>query len=150
VLYNNNIRRYVLTLLSMHCSVFLPIGFLFTHCIVVLVLSPVTSALNAACLCVWVPFGHCGGTCTEVCFLFCIRVQHHMELLIRSRCESCGQIRQGFLEVFTAVDPAGTGFNDRNNKISLSQQEKSTAKYQQLKLLLSATTIKLILGTFLN
>lgn len=118
-----------MTLLSMHCSVFLPIsGFLFTHCIVVFFLSPVTSALNAACFCVRVLFGHCGGTCTEVCFLFCIRVQHHMELLIRSRCESCGPIGQGFLEVFTAVDPAGTVWTDRNNKISLSQQEKVYSK----------------------
>lgn len=54
--------------------------------------------------------------------------QHHMELLIRSRCESCGPIRQGVLEVFTAVDPAGTVWNDRNNKISLSQQEKVYSK----------------------
>lgn len=62
--------------------------------------------------------------------VFCsgIRVQHHMEFLIRSRCESCGPIRPGFLEVFTAVDPAGTVWTDRNNKISLSQQEKVYSK----------------------
>lgn len=48
-LYNNT-GSCVLTLLSMHCSTFLPIsGFLFTLCIVAYVLSPVTSA---ACLCV--------------------------------------------------------------------------------------------------
>lgn len=30
--------------------------------------------------------------------------------------------------MFTAVDPAGTVWNDRNNKISLSQQEKVYSK----------------------
>ncbi len=54
--------------------------------------------------------------------------QHHMELLIGSRCESCGPIGRGFLELFTAVDPAGTVWDDRNNTISLSQQEKVYSK----------------------
>lgn len=96
-----------------------------SHCIVAFGLTPIKSA---ACTCVCVSVGLSGGTCTEVCFLFCIRVNITWSFWLAPGVNLVANRTRGSGSVHSCGSSWHIVWDDRNNKISLSQQEKVYSK----------------------